>query len=365
MPGIVFNIENQPIETASFDTLAMLYDKTKRIDTWFRDRYFRQEILLNGKDQVPVGEIKSYVPVAPLVRPKVQGRVIMDKTVVNVTHLNPAYLKPAIAVEPSDYVDVELLEALAKYKAIDSAINGQQTTDDAWQIAASQAYNTCRESIDSRVTLLCRDALLYGKIDVAGDDFGELQIDFGRHPDLTFEPLVKWGQPGATPYQDQKTMAKRLVQHGGKSVVDAIMSSEVFDSFVDDATFNSKFKTISPDTGVTTRVFQGTFGADVTAKLRGTVDGINYWTYDVTYEVEEGVEERIIPRGGFWFISEPRNIVYYCRIVHRLNPKKLAFKFFPYHVPNNNPSQDLFLVDSAPLPVPINKNGACGGANFI
>ena len=71
-----FNIEGAEIETASFEELGAVYDLSKPVDTFLRDRYFSDEEYLNNEDHVPVGDIKTYIPLAPAVVPTAQGRVI-------------------------------------------------------------------------------------------------------------------------------------------------------------------------------------------------------------------------------------------------------------------------------------------------
>lgn len=366
--AIKFDVNNQPISTVSFEALAQLYDLSNPIDDWFRQRYFSDVKRLNGKDLVPVGEIDTYIPIAPAVKPTVQGRVIEAKVQANVDYVPAAYFKPAWAVTPSDDVNDALVKYLTELGVIaNTPVTQPMDMRDEWQVASAQAYGILRKSLSGRINLMCRDALLYGKVKVDGKDFDYLEVDFGRHPELNFTPLVKWGEQGATPYQDQKKMVSLLIKHGKKRPVDAIMSSRVFDSFVDDDEFNKKFKA-SENTNAT-RVFAGTFGGQVEATLQGRVDGINYWTYDADYTVidNDGVKstERMIPEDGFWFISEPNNRLYFCMIVHRRNPNKLAMEYFPYHVFSDDPSVDKFILDSSPMPVPINKNGACGGTGFI
>lgn len=365
--AIKIDVSGQPLNLLSFDTLVQLYDYSNPIQDWFQKRYFSDERYLHGQDKVPVGEIKSYIPIAPAVLPTSQGRVISSKIEANVKYVKAPYFKPAEVVTPSDDVSVNLTNMLKSLNVIANSAgsNVPLSLSDEWQVAAMQAFGKLRYSLSGRINLMCRDALLYGKVEIDDDDFDFVTVDFGRHPDLKFTPAIKWGETDATPYQDQRQMVKLLVKHGKRRPVDAIMSSRVFDSFVDDEEFNEKF-TAAKDTNAT-RVFSGTFGGEIEATLRGTVDGIEYWTYDAEYDtgIADEETERLIPEDGFWFISEPNNRLYYCKIVHRQNPQKLAMQYFPYHVSNDNPSVDEFLLDSSPLPVPINKNGACGGVGFI
>src|SRR5690606_17603350 len=131
------------------------------------------------------------------------------------------------------------------------------TMQDEWEMAAAVSYWTIRQSLAARVTMMCRDALLYGKVIVQGDDNAGVTVNFGRHADLTFSPLIAWDQPGATPYQDIRKIVKNLVKHGKRRPVDAQMSSRVFDAMADNKEFNDKF-TASKDTNAT-RVFDGGF----------------------------------------------------------------------------------------------------------
>ena len=359
-----FNIEDVQIDTASFEELGAVYDLTKPVDTFFRDRYFGNPIYLNGEDKVPVGDIKTYIPLAPAVLPTAQGRVIKDKVELNVAYIPAPYFKPACVVEPLSKIDAKMQKLLQNMRVIaTNAIGTPPTMQDEWEMAAAVSYWTIRQSLAARVTMMCRDALLYGKVIVQGDDNAGVTVNFGRHADLTFTPLIAWDQTGATPYKDIRKIVKNLVKHGKRRPVDALMSSRVFDAMADNKDFNDKF-TASKDTNAT-RVFDGGFGGETTASLRGTVDGINFWTYDAEFEKEDGTSELMIPEDGFWLISELDNPLYYCMIKHRKNPAKLAMELMPYHVFSDDPSVDKFIADSSPLPVTINKNGAAGGVGFI
>lgn len=359
-----FNIEDVQIDTASFEELGAVYDLSKPVDTFFRDRYFGNPIYLNGEDKVPVGDIKTYIPLAPAVLPTAQGRVIKDKVELNVAYIPAPYFKPACVVEPLSKIDAKMQKLLQNMRVIaTNAIGTPPTMQDEWEMAAAVSYWTIRQSLAARVTMMCRDALLYGKVIVQGDDNAGVTVNFGRHADLTFTPLIAWDQTGATPYKDIRKIVKNLVKHGKRRPVDALMSSRVFDAMADNKDFNDKF-TASKDTNAT-RVFDGGFGGETTASLRGTVDGINFWTYDAEFEKEDGTSELMIPEDGFWLISELDNPLYYCMIKHRKNPAKLAMELMPYHVFSDDPSVDKFIADSSPLPVTINKNGAAGGVGFI
>lgn len=359
-----FNIEDVQIDTASFEELGAVYDLSKPVDTFFRDRYFGNPIYLNGEDKVPVGDIKTYIPLAPAVLPTAQGRVIKDKVQLNIDYIPAPYFKPACVVEPLSKIDAKMQKLLQNMRVIaTNAIGTPPTMQDEWEMAAAVSYWTIRQSLAARVTMMCRDALLYGKVVVQGDDNAGVTVDYGRHSDLTFSPAIAWDQVGATPYQDIRKIVKNLVKHGKRRPVDALMSSRVFDAMADNKEFNDKF-TASKDTNAT-RVFDGGFGGETTATLRGTVDGINFWTYDAEFEKEDGTSELMIPEDGFWLISELDNPLYYCMIKHRKNPAKLAMELMPYHVFSDDPSVDKFIADSSPLPVTINKNGAAGGTGFI
>ena len=359
-----FNIEGAEIETASFEELGAVYDLSKPVDTFFRDRYFSDEEYLNNEDHVPVGDIKTYIPLAPAVVPTAQGRVIKDKVVLNVQNIPAPYFKPACVVEPSSKIKAKMLKLLQSMRVIATNAAGvPPTMQDEWEMAAAVSYWTIRESLSARIAIMCRDALLYGKVVVEGDDNAGVTVDYDRHSDLTFSPLVAWDQTGATPYEDIRGMVKDLVKHGKRRPVDALMSSRVFDAMTDNDTFNDKF-TASKDS-TATRVFDGSFGGETKATLRGTLDGIEFWTYAADFDAEDGTSDLMIPEDGFWLISERANKLYFCMIKHRKNPAKLAMELMPYHVFSDDPSVDKFIADSSPLPVPINKNGACGGSGFI
>lgn len=355
---------NETIDTASFEELAAIYDFSKPVSSFFRDRYFSNPIYLNGEDKVPVGDIKTYVPLAPAVLPTAQGRVIKDQVQANVDYIPAPYFKPAMVVEPLSKIDAKLQKLLQNMRVIANTATGvPPTLQDEWEMAAAHSYFTLRQSLNARIALMCRDAMLYGKVVVQGDDNAGITVDFGRHSDLSFSPSIAWDQVGATPYQDIRNMVALAVEHGKRRPKDAVMPSRVFNALADNKEFNERFTAALPNNA--TRVFNGTFGGEEDAVLQGNVDGINFWTYDAEYEKADGTSEDMIPQDGFWLISETNNPLYFCMIKHRKNPAKLAMEFMPYHTFSDDPSVDKFIADSSPLPVTINKNGAVGGTGFI
>lgn len=357
-------IEGKKINTLPFEVLKEIHNMSKPMSNWFKNNFFTEEIYLNNKDQVPVGDIKSVVPVAPLVSHKVQGRIIKDSTKANVRYVDPMYLKPAKAIEVVDEIDADmdrLLQSINAYKYGKSAMS---SVENRVQYDAAAKFSALMTSIDMRINLECRNALLNGEIDVVSDDFEALHVDFDRHEDLKFSPAPTkaWNKSGATPYKDQKEMVKRLVTHGKKRPKIALTSSLVFEAMASNEEWNKHFLA-TKDTNAT-RMMEIGYGHFIEATLRGTVDGIQYWTNDEEFDVSLTETERLIPEDGFWMISEVKNRLYFCPIKHRKNPQKLAHKYFPYHVPSDDPSVDKFIMESSPLPVPVNKNGVCGGTGF-
>ena len=92
-----------------------------------------------------MGELDTNTPVAPLVAPSVQGRIIADQAKYNVQYVQPAYLKPSGYVTPQNVSDLALLSTMQQAGLVDSTSN----LSDAEKLRVAQIarFQRNRESI--------------------------------------------------------------------------------------------------------------------------------------------------------------------------------------------------------------------------
>lgn len=185
--------------------------------------------------------------------------------------------------------------------------------------------------------------------------------DFGRHANLTFNPIVKWDEVGATPVSDIETMIGNIVEYSGQAPKVALMSSKVFNAMNKNAEFKERLQ--KPLGQTAPDIFAPRFSRNDVPQYRGSFDGIDFWTYDVTHKLT-GSASRFIPQTGFYLISDTGGYQAHCMIKH-LEAYGQAMEYFDYQVVENDPSTVKLICESSPLIVPSNPNGVTGGDKFV
>lgn len=353
-----FTFQNAPVELLDVPQLVLLTDTTQKVDTWLMDRFFPQRASFNDK-VVPVGELNTATPLAPFVTPSAGARPIKVGESGEVRFVKPAYLKPMMTVTPATLQNSALVTQLRKTGVI---ATGSNRLSDADLLLIDQVQKALylRQSIENRKLLIARDVLLYGKTTFESDDFPMYEVDYRRHAACNFAPITKWGQVGAKPMDDIQAMIDLSVEHGGTSPSMILTSSKVFNVLQQDAGFKAKF--IALYAGISVPLTPS-FDQKDKAQLRGVIDNIEIWTYDVGHNMD-GVAGRFIPEDFFGMISDTNGWIAHCAI-QNLEAFGQALEFFLTQDQKKNPSTIEILAESSPLAIPNNKNGLVGGRGFV
>lgn len=358
--SVTVNIQGQPVELLETDSLAIINNKTRPVDSFILDKFFPNKVSFNNRDTVPLDELDTNQPLAPFVSPLAQGKPITAQGSFNREYVKAAYLKPSEALTPDSAYSTALLVTLQQAGVIGST-NGLLTRAEQLRIAQVGLFNRLRESIVNRKKLMAIDVLISGQTTCVGDDFPSQLVDFKRSAKLNFAPSVKWTQPTAKPVTDIRAMNDLLIDEGGEGAKVALMSSKVFSAFSKSEEFKQEFREpqglLAPSPLNT-----GSLGS-VGAKYRGEVDGIEFWTYDETHKLN-GLPQRFIDAKGFYLIADTSGYQAQCEIKH-FDAYGSALEFFDYQIIERDPSGIKMLCDSSPLIVPSNVNGAIGGNLFI
>lgn len=353
--SITVDIKGQPVELLDMDQLAVFYDRTDKTDTFILDKFFPNRRAFTSTD-IPLGDLDTSTPIAPLVAPSIEGRIMADKAEYNVRYVKPAYLKPSGMVTPQNVNDIATLESLRQA----GVISNVRTMSDVEQLRVAQAarYARNRQAITNFNVQAAVKVLIDGKVTFQSADFPEVTVDFGRHSDLRFSPVTTWDAVGATPVDDISAMIDSMVEHGGTTPSVALMSSKVFTAFAKNAQFKENFITAN-GANAANPLSVGSFNSR-DAKYRGELDGIEFWTYDATYRDESGAAKRYISEKGFYLISDLNGFLCNCSLQH-LDVLGIPLEVYDYMTVSKDPSGIKLISESSPLPVPSNPNGVAGG----
>lgn len=358
--SITVDVKGQRVKLIDVNELAVFHNKTTKVSTWFLDTFFPNRRVFEGTE-IPLGELDTSTPIAPLVAPSVQGRVLLDQAKYNVTHVTPAYLKPSAFITPKNVTDLAIINNMRQAGFIGQT-NDMSLTE-KMRMAQVGIFARNRDSITNFNILMAIEVLLKGKVVLKSADFPETTVDFGRNAEMVFTPTTKWDAVGATPITDIRTMNARLSEHGGTDGSIILTTSKVFGSMVNSDEYKNEIVK-SQGANAANPLSVGSVGGMQEAKYRGDLDGIQVWTLDATYRDENGAIKRYITEKSFYLIADMDGFLCNCEIQH-LDAMNTLVDVYDYIVPNADPSGIKLISESSPLAVPSNVNGVVGGEAFL
>lgn len=352
-----FQVNNAPMELLDIGELTMVHQSYKPLDTWLLDKFFPNQRGI-PLDKVPVGELSASIDVAPLVAPHLPGRPFDAKTAVKVDHILPAYLKPKNQVTQSNNFDLALINKLrqAGFLATGSQVLSEQ---DKWILGQIETVQRNRNSVDNRKVLMAAEYLTTGKMVLESDDYTKNEVSYGRHASLAYSPTTAWDQANATPYRDVKTMAQRIIDNGGGTPKTLLLSNKNWGYLKNDPEFQAEY--VKPNPGINIP-FAQTMGISDGPVFHGAFDNIEIWTLDATYNLN-GAATRYIPSGYVGLHADTNGFQAQCKIKH-IDAGGQPLTYFDKQWQPEDPGGIVALTESAPLLVPSNKNGWCGGTAF-
>lgn len=353
-----FTVNGAPLELLDIGELALIHENYAPMDSWLLDKFFPNRKSFN-RDEVPIAELDIQSDLAPLVAPNIAGKAFDPRTAIPVDFVKPAYLKPKNQVTPADAWDTALVARLRDSHLISTGSN-QLSDQDKYVIAQIETMKRNRDSIDNRKILMACEFFTTGKIVLESDDYTRNVVSYNRDNSLAFTPVIPWDQANAKPVDDIEIMAQRLLDAEGGEAKYAVMSGKVFAALSSSADFKEKF--VKPYVGISVP-YRPELVASKTAKFKGYLGDIELWAYDATYRAN-GVRQRFIPKDFFSLVSDDQGYVTQCRIKN-IKAGGQASDYFEDQWYQEDPSGIMLLTESAPLIVPSNKNGICGGVGFI
>lgn len=353
-----FTVNGASLELLDVGELALVHSNYKPMNTWLLDKFFPNRPSFD-RDEVPLAELNVVHDLAPLVSPHQPGKPFDTSRSAKVDFVKPAYYKPKNMVTPATAFDEALITRLQEAGIISTG--SQQLSDQEKMIIAQIAVmKRNHDAIDNSVLLMATELLLNGKYLLQSDDYEYNMVDYERDTSLTFTPATPWNQAGATPVTDIETMEKRLLDADGGASKAYLMSGKVWAALSTNEEFKERF--VKPYAGISVPYKPGLNVQDG-ASFKGYLDEKELWVYDATYRLKSG-KKRFIPDDYFGAISDMDGSVAQCKIKNMLANGAIV-KYFDRQWYNEDPSGIFLMTESAPLAVPSNKNGVCGGTGFI
>ena len=353
-----FIIDGAPLELLDVGELALIHSNHKPMDTWLLDKFFPNRPSFD-RDEVPLAEINTVHDLAPLVSPHQPGKPFDTKRAAKVDFVQPAYYKPKNMVTLATSFDEALMERL-RTAGIISTGSQQLSDQEKMMIAQIAVMKRNHDAIDNSVLLMATELLLKGKYLLQSDDYAYNLVDYDRDASLKFSPLTPWNQAGAKPVTDIEAMEKLLLDADGGGSKAYLMSGKVWAALSANDEFKERF--VKPYAGIAVP-YKPSLNVQEGASFKGYLDEKELWVFDATYRLASGVK-RFIPDDYFGAISDLNGSVAQCKIKNMLANGAVQ-KYFDRQWYSEDPSGIYLMTESAPLAVPSNKNGVCGGTGFI
>ena len=281
---------------------------------------------------------------APFVSPIVAGKVVQSQGYSTKT-FKPAYIK-----------DKRVFDGTRPFKrSIGEKIGGSMDPMQRLQKMLADDLADQVGMLTRRQEVMATEALLTGKVTVEGDMYPKVELDFGRHADLTKKLLTtaRWGESGVDPLKDIEDWSMLVTQHSGAAANTVVMDVKAWRLF-------------SASAGVQ-KLLDRFRGADqlnptVTGeggRYMGNIGTFDIWVYAGWYEhPDTKVLTPYLPDDTV-IITSPE--LEGTRAYGAIKDEKAGFQATPYFAKSwveEDPAVRYLLLQSAPLPVPYRVNAA-------
>lgn len=288
---------------------------------------------------------------APFVAPNVQGR-IMSSIGRQVQSFTPAYIKPKHVVDPS--------KGFTRRPGEPAFGLGPTSLTPAQRIDAQIAQNVQdeRDMIQRRWDWMACQAMCFGSITVAGDDYPSRTVDFKRDPSLTtiLSGGAMWGSGTDTPLVDIQDSADAAYPLGRAPITDLIFGTTAWNLFSKNEAVQDLLSTLKR--GSTTD-FNNALRNGEPYQQMGNISGpggnFTLWRYSNYYVDQTGaVVQFLDPRDVIGVGGALQGVQCFGSIEDLDSMEPVTI--FPSTWVEKEPSRRYTMCQSAPLMVPVNPN---------
>lgn len=309
---------------------------------------FSQEITFD-QEEILFDKVRTDKKLAPFVAPNVQGKVIRTRG-YSTKAFRPAYVKP------KDVVDYT--RAL-KRRAGEQPI-GELSVAERFDAALADTLTEMNNRIDNRLEWMAAMATIYGYVDVEGDDYPLVRVDFGRDANLTktLTGTARWNQSAADPLKDIEAIRTVAYKLSRGSITRLTFGLDAWQSFAANADVKALLER-QVRNGNTE--YNAKLGDGTPQQFRGTLSGPNtapveLWTYADSYTDDSGTEQPLLAANEVVGTGPGMKGVRCFGAIKDKRAGFVALSKFPKMWDEEDPSVTYAMVQSAPLMVPSEPN---------
>ncbi|MES2685750.1 MAG: major capsid protein [Pseudomonadota bacterium] len=311
----------------------------------FLRNVFFPEIQTFDTAAIAFDRLRGARKLAPFVSPCVEGRPVR-RNGFTTDSFSPAYIKPKMALTPCNSVSRMPGERIGGGMSL-AARRDLQIQNDFMQLV---------DMIDNRLEWMAAQAMTYGYVDVVGDDYPLVRVDFQRNANnaVILAGANLWSAAGtALPVSNLTTWAAVVAGNQGGSVTDVVFGANVWANFSKTTEFKDLYKNVQvmggPLPGILPTVMD-----DEQKIYHGQFGQFRIWTYNGTYTDDTGATQFYIPPNDVVMVAKQtmRGVQAFGAIMDHDSLE--AAQYFPKMWKQNDPSVIYEMVQSAPLLIPRN-----------
>jgi hypothetical protein len=327
------------VSISIFETRMMLaaLEQIPKVRTFFLDTFFKQTNT-SETEHIDIDIVKGKRRLAPFVNPRLQGKVI-ERRGYTTNSYKPAYVKPKMITTAED---------MLKRLPGENIYSGNNTPAQRAALQLGKDLADLDEMITRREEWMAAQVLQTGKVEVVGDGVDD-EVDFqmaAAHL-VTLSGADLWSASTATIIEDLEDMQELIAQDSGIMPDVCVMGKLAARAMSNHEATQKKFNMLKVDYGI----------------IKPTLlpNGVKYWGYcpdlamdiysyyDWYYDEASGTEKPLMNEKKVLLGSTQARCIRQYGAIRDL-ASLAAVPRFPKSWTENDPSQRMVMVQSAPLP---------------
>lgn len=323
-----------------FDTRTMMaaLEETFPPATFLRDTFFPGVETSNTK-YVDVDIRKGKRKMAPFVSPRHEGKPI-DRAGYTTKTYAPPYIKPFRATAA---------EELFKRPMGSHVYAGNMTPAQRAAQELGKDLAELQEEIVRREEWMCAQLLLDGVLTVTGEGIDDT-IDFGMSAthQVTLTGTALWTDTAnSTPLENLRAWKRTAAKDSGIVPTVAVMGESVVDAFLS----HTDVRQVLDNRRLVTGAIDTSRLSAMGASYIGAIEGLDFYAYNEWYD--DGTVSPMVPVDRIYMGNPSARAAMHYGAIQDLEVGTASVRYFPKSWTQPNPSARFVMVQSAPLPVPI------------
>ncbi|MDH5528378.1 MAG: major capsid protein [Nitrospirota bacterium] len=324
-----------------FDSRTMMaaLEETFPPKTFLRDTFFGGVETSNTK-YVDVDIRKGKRKMAPFVSPKHEGKPL-DRAGYTTKTYAPPYIKP---------FRTTAAEEIFKRPMGSHVYAGNATPAQRAAAELGKDLSELQEEIVRREEWMCAQLLLDGTLTVTGEGINDT-LDFGLDPthQVTLAGTALWTDTAnSTPLENLRAWKRTVAKDSGIVPTVAVMGENVVDAFLSHADVRNVLDNRRLVMGAIDTSHLSAMGASYI----GTIEELSFYAYNEWFE-DAGATSPMVPVDRIFLGNPNSRAAMHYGAIQDLEVGTASVRYFPKSWTQPNPSARFVMVQSAPLPVPI------------